>query len=71
MHTRPGKSQMALPFLEKEKLCNGGTLVTTEESMKGWLISTLKPRMPGFLDKSLDVWVKNLENKAEGRTANG
>jgi hypothetical protein len=27
--------------------------------------------MPGFLDKSLDVWVKNLKNRAEGKTANG
>jgi len=50
---------------------NGGTLVTTEESMEGWLISILKPLMLGFLDKSLDVWVKNLKNKAEGKTVNG
>ena len=50
---------------------NGGTLVTTEESMEGWLISILKPLMPGFLDKSLDVWLKTLKNKAEGKAANG
>jgi uncharacterized protein YndB with AHSA1/START domain len=49
----------------------GGTLVTTEESMEGWLISILKPLMPNFLDKSLDVWVKALKNKAEGKTVNG
>jgi uncharacterized protein YndB with AHSA1/START domain len=53
------------------KLQNGGTLVTTEESMEGWLISIMKPLMPDFLDKSLDVWVKNLKNKAEGKTGNG
>ena len=45
--------------------------MTTEESMEGWLISILKPLMPGFLDKSLDVWLKTLKNKAEGKTANG
>jgi uncharacterized protein YndB with AHSA1/START domain len=44
---------------------NGGTLVITEESMEGWLISLLKPFMPGFLDKSLEVWTKNLKKKAE------
>jgi len=46
---------------------NGGTLVTTEESMEGWLIMILKPLTPGFLDKSLDVWLKNLKNRAEGK----
>ena len=50
---------------------NGGTLVTTEESMEGWLISILKPLMPGFLDRSLDVWLKNLKNRAEGKIVNG
>jgi hypothetical protein len=49
----------------------GGTLVTTEESMEGWLISILKPLMPNFLDKSLDVWVKALKHRAEGKTVNG
>ncbi len=44
---------------------NGGTLVTTEESMEGWLISILKPLMPGFLDKQLDVWAKDVKSKAE------
>jgi uncharacterized protein YndB with AHSA1/START domain len=47
---------------------NGGTVVRTEESMEGWLISILKPLMPGFLEKSLDVWLKSLKNKAEGET---
>ncbi len=45
---------------------DGGTLVTTEESMEGWLISLLKPFVPGFLDKSLQVWTQNLKKKAEG-----
>jgi hypothetical protein len=39
---------------------NGGTLVMTEESMEGWLVSILKPFAPGFLNKSLDVWTRNL-----------
>jgi uncharacterized protein YndB with AHSA1/START domain len=47
---------------------NGGTLVITEESMEGWLISLLKPLMPHFLDKSLDVWLKNLKTRVEART---
>lgn len=49
---------------------NGGTLVITKESMEGWLITILKPLMPNFLDKALDVWLKNLKNKAEGKTGN-
>jgi uncharacterized protein YndB with AHSA1/START domain len=49
---------------------SGGTLVTTEESMQGWLITILKPVMPNFLDKSLDVWVKALKNRAEGKDEN-
>jgi hypothetical protein len=44
---------------------NGGTLVTTEESMSGWLVSILKLLAPGFLDKSLDGWLHDLKNKAE------
>ncbi len=44
---------------------NGGTVVTTEESMEGWLISILKPFAPGFLDKSLMVWTQHLKKEAE------
>jgi uncharacterized protein YndB with AHSA1/START domain len=44
-----------------------GTLVTTEESMEGWLILLLKPLMPRFLEKSLDVWLGSLKTKAEGK----
>jgi uncharacterized protein YndB with AHSA1/START domain len=44
---------------------NGSTLVTTEESMEGWLVSLLKLFTPTFLDKSLDVWLRDLKNKAE------
>jgi uncharacterized protein YndB with AHSA1/START domain len=43
-----------------------GTLVTTEESMEGWLIRLLKPLMPRFLEQSLDVWLSSLKTKAEG-----
>jgi uncharacterized protein YndB with AHSA1/START domain len=48
---------------------DGGTLVTTEESMEGWLISILKPFAPGFLDKSLEVWIQNLKKRAEGKSS--
>ena len=47
---------------------SGGTLVTTEESMEGWLISIMKILMPNFLDKSLDVWLTALKNKSEGNS---
>lgn len=50
---------------------NGGTLVITEESMEGWLISILKLLMPDFLDKSLDVWLKNLKSQAESKNGMG
>ncbi len=50
---------------------NGGTLLTTEESMEGWLISLMKLVMPRFLDQSLDVWLRSLKNKAEGKTVIG
>jgi uncharacterized protein YndB with AHSA1/START domain len=44
---------------------DGGTLVTTEESMSGWLVSILRVLAPAFLDKSLDSWLHDLENRAE------
>jgi uncharacterized protein YndB with AHSA1/START domain len=45
---------------------NDGTMLTTEESMQGWLVTILKLFMPTFLDKSLDVWMQSLKGKAEG-----
>ena len=46
-----------------------GTLVTTEESMEGWLVQAFKVVMPTFLDDSLDVWLQSLKQQAEdGRT---
>ena len=44
---------------------DGATLVTTEESMAGWLVSLLRLFSPGFLDKSLDGWLYDLKVKAE------
>lgn len=44
---------------------DGGTLVTTEESMEGWLVTIIKAFAPDFLDKSLDKWTLNLKRKAE------
>ena len=49
---------------------NDGTMLTTEESMEGWLISILKLIMPKFLEKSLDTWLQSLKSKAEG-SSNG
>jgi hypothetical protein len=46
-----------------------GTLVTTEESMEGWLILLLKPLLPRFLEQSLDVWLSSLKTKAEGEAS--
>ncbi len=45
-----------------------GTLLTTEESMAGWLVSLLKFVMPKFLENSLDTWLQSLKSKAEGST---
>jgi hypothetical protein len=48
-----------------------GTLVTTEESMDGWLVRVLKIVIPTFLDDSLDVWLQSLKQQAEARPTNG
>jgi hypothetical protein len=45
-----------------------GTLLTTEESMDGWLVHILKLVMPNFLDTSLDTWLQSLKQKAEGKS---
>jgi hypothetical protein len=42
-----------------------GTLLTTEESMDGWLIKVLKVVMPKFLEESLDIWLQSLKKQAE------
>lgn len=42
-----------------------GTLLTTDESMEGWLVSLLKFIMPRFLERSLDTWLQSLKSKAE------
>jgi hypothetical protein len=42
-----------------------GTLVTTEESMDGWLAKILKMVMPRFLDESLNTWLNSLKKHAE------
>ena len=43
-----------------------GTMLTTEESMEGWLVSILKLVTPKFLERSLDTWLQSLKIKAEG-----
>jgi len=42
-----------------------GTLVSTEESMDGWLAQILKVVMPKFLDESLNTWLTSLKKHAE------
>jgi uncharacterized protein YndB with AHSA1/START domain len=42
-----------------------GTLLTTDESMGGWLVSLLKLLMPKFLERSLETWLQSLKRKAE------
>jgi uncharacterized protein YndB with AHSA1/START domain len=50
---------------------NGGTMLATEESMEGWLISILKLIMPKFLEESLDTWLQSLKSKAESSSSAG
>lgn len=50
---------------------NGGALVSTEEQTSGWLVGMLKLFMPSFLDKSLDVWMRDLKVKAEAAAGGG
>jgi len=42
-----------------------GTLLTTEESMDGWLIKVLRVVMPKSLEESLDIWLQSLKKQAE------
>ena len=44
-----------------------GTLLTTEESMEGWLTRALKVVMPKFLDALLNTWLQSLKEQAESR----
>ena len=48
-----------------------GTLVTTEESMDGWLVKVMKVMIPRFLDKSLDDWLQSLKRHAESSLNRG
>ncbi len=42
-----------------------GTLVTTAESMSGWLIYPVKLVTPGFLTDALQTWLSSLRHAAE------
>lgn len=53
------------------KAHDDGTIVTTEESMEGWLVSILKLAMPNFLEKSLDSWLQDLKRAAESSSGRG
>jgi len=41
------------------------TLVRTEESMEGWLVSLLRGMMRKRLDQSLNAWLVDLKNEVE------
>ncbi len=42
-----------------------GTIVSTEQTMGGWLVLILRIVMPKFLDRSIDEWLANLKKRAE------
>lgn len=44
---------------------DGGVVVETEESMDGWLVRLLRDSMHNNLEKSLSVWLDDLEREAE------
>ncbi|WP_158563318.1 SRPBCC family protein [Chitinophaga silvatica] len=45
--------------------CQGGTEVTVEESMEGWLVSLASRKFQGGLENSLQLWLHNLKSEAE------
>ena len=47
-----------------------GTLITTEESLEGWLVSLLRGRMRKTLETSLNAWLIDLKSEVE-MAANG
>ena len=50
---------------------DNGTILKTEESMDGWLISILKLVSPKFLEKSLDTWLQSLKIRVEDSCREG
>ena len=50
------------------KETDAGTLVTTNESMSGWLIRAVKLIMPTFLDDALVSWLTALKQSAEANS---
>ena len=44
---------------------NGGTLVTTAESLDGWLVRLFRGRMQRMLDTTLNAWLQDLKAEAE------
>lgn len=42
-----------------------GTLIKTEESLEGWLVTLLKGRMRKNLETSLNAWLIDLKNEVE------
>lgn len=45
----------------------GGTLVRTEESFEGLLVSLMRPMMRNMLASSLDAWLADLKAECEQR----
>lgn len=65
----PGTSARHLWTLEAD---GDGTLLKTEESMEGWMVSLLKRKMQKTLENSLTGWLIDLKQEVEmgrnGRT---
>jgi len=43
----------------------GGTKITVEESMKGWLISLMKKKVNIILEKDMMFWLEQLKIESE------
>lgn len=44
---------------------NGGTAVTVDESMEGWLVQLMRKKFQTGLEQSLHTWLHNLKTEAE------
>ena len=49
---------------------SGGTLVVTETTMRGWLLSLLfRKIIMRSVEKTMDFWLQNLKARLEGKEA--
>jgi len=62
-----GFGASAIHVWEFSSLENGNTLVSTHESMDGWLVKLLKGMMKKKLNDSLDTWLSALKAQVESK----